>query len=453
VTGAYFRDRTGTCGCLVPGCNWRHQIDPNQGLSPEESVEAAHTLLARHRETSHPYLQLQVQKCPLRGCAWEDSDWSTPGVPYRQSTRRLQKNWSKHMTTEHPTVRGPGTIQVVMELYPPDSPSSDGREIASGALHDLPEDGVPIVSARGEIVGRVSELREENGWAIAEGFLREDLINPREAESLWRGRTLPVSFAVDPDPYTVQGDRPLYVRAARLRNVRVEEADVTVWEGTGMRALHPRPEANLEPPAVGETRSVAQSIDDAAIKAAMMSLDTALRPVRDALEEWVRVMAPAVQAAAQALVEISRNIQKPQPMVIRVAQADADFLEERAAPVSRYTCTCGGMPVPHVPGGPNCLQRPPGEWAMDPQSRPLDYAPEAGRIVPGPGFEDRIRTMSETVLTGREGWTDRQRRAEYAVTPVTHHEGDGCTESGEGFPEHEVSTRNPETQEPPEAQG
>jgi hypothetical protein len=449
MTGAYFRDRTGMCVCLVPGCDWRHQIDPNQGLDPEQSVEIAHALITGHRQTAHPYLQLQVQKCPLRGCAWQDSDWSTPGIPYRQSTHRLQKNWSKHMTDAHPTVRGPGTIQVVMELYPPDSPSSDGREIASGALHDLPEDGVPIVSARGEIVGRVSELREENGWAIAEGFLREDLINPREAESLWRGRTLPVSFAVDPDPYTTQGDRPLYVRAARLRNVRVEEADVTVWEGTGMRALHPRHEANPEPPVKGETRNVALIADDVSLKAAVMSLDTALRPLRDALEEWARVMAPAVQAASQALVEISRNIQKPEPMVIKVAAADADFLAEHAAPVSRYTCTCDGMPVPHVPGGPNCLRRPPsaqywdGLYGQVPEEEP--------RIVPGPGFEDRIRAMSETVLTAREGWTDQQRRAEYAVTPPPAErpgvEADHWLEGDD-----EVSTRNPETQEPPETQ-
>lgn len=426
--GAYFRDSTGLVLCLISGCGWRYNLDPNQGLDSAEGVKAAGDLLADHRETAHPHHQLQVQKCPLIGCQWTESAWSLPGVPYRQDRNRLQKNWSKHMVDAHPTVRGPGTIQVVMTLFPYDTPSSDDREIASGALRELPFDGIPVVSARGEIVGRVTELREEDGWAVVEGYLREDLVNPREAEDLWRGRTLPVSFAVDPDPHTIQGDRPFYVRAARLRNVRVETDDVTIWEGTGMRALHPRPDAEKTPPAVGETRNVVPAVDDAAIKAAVMSLDSALRPLRDALEEWARVMAPAVQAAAQALVEISRNIQKPEPMVIKVAAADADFLEERM-PVSRYTCTCGGMPVPHVPGGPNCLQRPPsaqywdGLYGQVPEEEP--------RIVPGPGFEDRIAEMSR-IVTGE---------------PRPGVEADHWLEGDD-----EVSTRNPETQEPPETQ-
>jgi hypothetical protein len=339
VTGAYFQDRTGTCVCLVPGCDWRHQIDPNQGLGPEESVEVAHTLLGHHRETAHPYLQLQVQKCPLRGCAWQDSDWSTPGVPYRQSTRRLQKNWSKHMTHAHPTVRGPGTIQVGIRLFPYDTPSQDGREIASGALHALPDSGVPIVSERGEIVGRVSELREEDGWAVAEGFLREDLVSQQEAATLWSGKPLPVSFAVNPDPHTIQGDRPFYIRAADLRNVRVSDTDVTVWEGTGMTALHPETDTGQNPPAKGETRTVAPTLEDAAVKAAMMSLETALRPLRDAMEEWSRLMAPAVLAASQALAEYAKAAMvQPEPM----------------------------------------------------------------HIVPGPGFAERIQAMSETVLTPRD---------------------------------------------------
>jgi hypothetical protein len=276
------------------------------------------------------------------------------------------------MTNAHPNVRGPGTIQVVIRLCPYDVPSADDREIAAGAIQPLTEDGVPIVTARGEIVGRVSELREEDGWAIAEGFLREDLLSDLDRTSLWRGDVLPISFAVReviPSPNDTPSGKPWRVQTGRLTEVRVTDADVTVWEGTGMRALHPKLDTDPEPPVKGESRNVAQSIDDAAIKAAVMSLDSALRPLRDALEEWARVMAPAVQAAAQALVEISRNIQKPEPMIIKVAAVDADFLEEQAAPISRYTCTCDGMPIAHV------------------------------------------------VFTGREGWTDRQRRAEYAVTP------------------------------------
>lgn len=431
MIGAYFRDSSGLVVCIIAGCGWRTTLDPTQGLDDAESIQLATDLLARHREIAHPHHQLQVQKCPLRGCGWEDSAWAIPGAPYRQETHRLQKNWSKHMTDAHPTVRGPGTIQVAIRLCPYDVPSEDGREVAAGAIQPLAENGVPIVNSRGEPVGRVQELREEDGWAIVEGFLREDLLSELDRTSLWRGDTLPVSFAVMPAPFTVQGDRPLYVRDAHLREVRVTDHDVTVWEGTGMSALHPKHEANPEPPAEGERRNVAQSIDDAAIKAALMSLETALRPVRDALEEWARLLTPALQEAAQALIEISRNIQKPEPMIIKVAQADADFLEERP-PVSRYTCTCGGMPVPHVPGGPHCLQRPPGEWAVDPQSRPLDYAPEEPRIVPGPGFADRIRAMSETVVTGRE---------RPGVEADHWLEGDD-----------EVSTRNPETQEPPETQ-
>lgn len=338
MTGAYFRDSTGLVLCLIPGCGWRYNLDPAQGLDGTEGAKAAGDLLADHRERAHPYHQLQVQKCPLRGCEWEEAAWSTPGAPYRRDRHRMIKNWSKHMTEAHPTVRGPGTIQVGIRLFPYDTPSQDGREIASGALHALPDSGVPIVSERGEIVGRVSELREEDGWAVAEGFLREDLVSQQEAATLWSGKTLPVSFAVNPDPHTIQGDRPFYVRAADLRNVRVSDTDTPVWEGVGMTALHPKTDTGQNPPAQGENRNVVPKLDDVAIKAAMMSLETALRPLRDALEEWSRVMAPAVQAAAQALVEVARNIQQPEPM----------------------------------------------------------------RIVPGPGFAERIQAMSETVLTPRD---------------------------------------------------
>lgn len=290
--------------CLIRGCEWMTTAPANTGMKPE-TMAYVNRLLAEHRETAHPHHQLQVQKCPLLGCGWSLSAWSLPGDEYSADRVRLQHEWSKHMAETHPTVRGPGTIQVTMDLFPYDTRSHDDREVASGALRPLPENGVPIVSARGEIVGRVSELREENGWAVAEGFLREDLINDQEADSLWRGRVLPVSFAVMPRPHTIQGDRPFYVRDAELRNVRVSTDDEPVWEGTGLRATHPRLDANEEP---AEPAPKPSALDELAVKGAMQSLEATLRPLRDAMEAWAQTLMPAMVAFAQALAEHAKAI-------------------------------------------------------------------------------------------------------------------------------------------------
>lgn len=343
--------------CLVRDCGWMTTLPGGP-----DAWEAANQLLSAHREHQHPNHQLQVQKCPLRGCAWSLPAWSLPGDEYSADRVRLQKEWSKHMAAEHPTVRGPGTIQVTMDLFPYDTPSHDDREIASGALQALPEDGVPIVSARGEIVGRVSELREENGWAVAEGFLREDLINEREAASLWRGETLPVSFAVLPEPHTVQGDRPFYVRSADLRNVRFASDDQPVWAGCGLRATHPRLDAE---PEVAEKAPPLGDLDRLALQAAVQNVSASLKPLEDAMRAWAEAVTPAVQALAQALAQHAKAMAVlPEPMVIKVAEPEADFVLGDP-PVSRYTCTCGGLPVPHVPGGPQCLQRPPSTRQWD----------------------------------------------------------------------------------------
>lgn len=315
--------------CLIRDCEWMTTVPGGP-----DAVGAATQLLIAHRENTHPHHQLQVQKCPL-GCGWSLSAWSLPGEEYAEDRTRLQTEWSKHMVDEHPTVRGPGTIQVEMNLCPLDTASHDGREIASGALRELPAHGVPVVTERGEIVGRVSELSEEDGWLVAEGFLREDLVGEKDAAALWGGKTLPVSFAVMPRPHTIQGDRPFYVRDADLRNVRVSAGDEPVWEGTGLRATHPRLDAEEEP---AEPAPKPSALDELAVKAAMQSLEAALRPLRDAMEAWAQTLMPAMVAFAQALAEHAKAIAvKPEPL-----------------------------------------------------------------IVPGPGFEDRIRTMTETVLGPRD---------------------------------------------------
>jgi len=382
MSGAYFQG-TGEVLCLIRHCGWRYKIDPEQGLDARESVRLADTIIRVHREDVHPNHQLQVQKCPLRGCGWEERAWSLPGGEYDADRVRLQKKWSKHMNDTHPTVRGPGTIQVTAALFPYGVPSSDNRVIANGAVIWMPEDGVPIVNGRGELVGRAAEATIQDGWMYVEGFLREDLISELDRTSLWGGDTIPVHFAIREAETTTEDDK-LVTTKGTLTGVHMSDHDITVWEGTGMKALHPEEEPHTE----GETRSVAPSgIDETAMKTAQQGVNAVLLPLQHMLEEWGRLLAPAVQALAEALAEHAEAVaRKPEPMVIKVAEVDADFLIERDPPVSRYTCTCGGMPVPHVPGGPNCLQRPPqGEWVMDPTSEPLDLggAPATGR----PGVE------------------------------------------------------------------
>lgn len=324
MSGGYF-ESTGELLCLIPDCGWRYTLDRNQGLDRMDSMRIANTILSRHHENAHPNHQLQVQKCPLRGCVWEERAWSVPGEQYNADRVRLQRKWSKHMTTDHPTVRGPGTIQVTAALFPYGVPSSDNRVIANGAVIWMPEGGVPIVNGRGEPVGRAVEATIQDGWMHVEGFLREDLISELDRTSLWGGDTIPVHFAIREAETTIEDDK-LVTTKGTLTGVHVSDHDVTVWEGTGMKALHPHVEE--EPPVEGETRSVAPSaIDELAVKAAMESLETALRPLQDAMEAWAQVLTPAIQALAEALAEHAKAVAvKPEPMVIKVEDIHPDFL-------------------------------------------------------------------------------------------------------------------------------
>jgi len=338
-----------------------------------ETMAYVNGLLAAHRAAEHPHHQMQVQKCPLRLCRWELHAWSLPGDEYAEDRTRLQTEWSKHMIDEHPTVRGPGTIAVTARLFPYDVPSNDDREIAHGALRPLRDGGVPIfapagedwaaAAGLGEIVGQVQELREEDGWAVIDGFIREDLVPEAMRDQLLRGRDFPVSFAVAPRPYTIQGDRPYHVRDADLRELRIVDTDVRVWEGTGLRAVDPYLADEETPPGEGDTEHVAlTALDTAALKDSIQAVTAALRPLQDALEAYAQALLPAVQAFAQALAEHAKNIRvQPEPIRISVADVDPDFLRG--------------------------LGWPPGD---------------AGRIVPGPGFEDRIRALSETVAGSRD---------------------------------------------------
>lgn len=395
--------------CIVKGCTWMTTLPDGP-----DAVAAAHQLIAAHREHEHPNHQLQVKKCPI--CPWQLGAYSLPGDDYSADRVRLQHEWSKHMVDDHPSVRGPGTIQVTARLFPYGVPSADDRVIAEDAVISMPEGGVPIVNGRGEPVGRADNARTEDNWMIVDGFLREDLVSELDRANLWRGRTIPVHFAIRAADSGL-ADGKLVTDSGVLTGVHVSDSDVTVWEGMGMKALHPRLDAEPEqadtpePPSEGETRPVAPTgIDTLAMNAAVQGVSASLRPLQDAMEAWAAALTPAIQAFAQALAEHAKAVVvKPEPMVVKVAAADADFFEEHAPPVNRYTCTCAGLPVPHVPGGPNCLRRPPsvrqwdglygavpepledasatedasglrvegrlsGEWRLVPESRPLDYA-------------------------------------------------------------------------------
>lgn len=137
-----------------------------------------------------------------------------------------------------------GQTPVTARLFPYSVPSHDDRQLAVGSLLPLRDGGVPIFLAPeddqpglGQLVGKVEVQREENGWAVVDGYVRDDLLRPEVKASWVRGESLPVSFAVD----HVTGepaDRPTQlITGARLRELRVSTTDTTVWDGAGIRAV------------------------------------------------------------------------------------------------------------------------------------------------------------------------------------------------------------------------